>query len=63
MHNLTFWIISGYDDLETVKLIEEKDLHVIGVQNYHHVKFLLNSVQVWKLNYDFNIVYLHCFRF
>ena len=44
------FIDNGYDDLETVKLIERRDLEAIGVVNEDHQDYLLASVQILKEN-------------
>jgi hypothetical protein len=36
------FIDNGYDDLETVKLIEREDLEAIGVQSLAQQEFLLD---------------------
>ena len=42
------FIDNGYDDLETIKLIEREDLVAIGVKKQEHQDHLLSSVQVLK---------------
>lgn len=42
------FIDNGYDDLETVKLIEREDLIAIGVQSLEQQNYLLDSVRVLK---------------
>ena len=44
------FIDNGYDDLETVKLIERKDLEAIGVVKKDHQDYLLASVQILREN-------------
>ena len=44
------FIENGYDDLETVKLIERRDLEAIGVFNKDHQNYLLASVQILREN-------------
>ena len=39
---------NGYDDLETVKLIEREDLENIGVRRKNHQDYLLASVQILR---------------
>ena len=42
------FIDNGYDDLETVKLIQRQDLEAIGVMRKDQQEFLLASVKVLK---------------
>ena len=42
------FIDNGYDDLETVKLIQRKDLEAIGVTDTDHQEYLLAAVKVLK---------------
>ena len=44
------FIDNGYDDLETVKLIERRDLEAIGVVKKDHQDYLLASVQILREN-------------
>ena len=44
------FIDNGYDDLETVKLIERRDLEAIGVVKRDHQDYLLASVQILREN-------------
>ena len=44
------FIDNGYDDLETVKLVERRDLEAIGVVKKDHQDYLLASVQILKEN-------------
>ena len=39
---------NGYDDLETVKLIEREDLIAIGVSRSDHQEYLLASVRILR---------------
>ena len=39
---------NGYDDLETVKLIEVADLEAIGVMRSDHQDYLLASVRILR---------------
>ena len=42
------FIDNGYDDLETLKLIEKKDLEAIGVMKKDHQDYILAAVKVLK---------------
>ena len=42
------FIDNGYDNLETVKLIEREDLEAIGVMRKDHQDYLLASVKVLR---------------
>ena len=42
------FIYNGYDDLETVKLIQREDLEAIGVTDTDHQEYLLSAVKVLK---------------
>ena len=42
------FIDNGYDDLETLKLIEKEDLEAIGVMKKDHQDYLLAAVKVLK---------------
>ena len=44
------FIDNGYDDLETVKLIERRDLEAIEVVDKDHQDYLLASVQILREN-------------
>ena len=39
---------NGYDDMETVKLIERDDLIAIGVTRGDHQEYLLSSVRILR---------------
>ena len=42
------FIENGYDDMETVKLIEIQDLEAIGVTRSDHKKYLLENVRTLR---------------
>ena len=37
-----------------MKLIEHEDLRAIGVKNYHHIQYLLESVKVLLRDFEFD---------
>ena len=54
------FIDNGYDDLETVKLIEMEDLEAIGVMRKDHQDYLLASVKVLKERGAVWVYLLYC---
>ena len=54
------FIDNGYDDLETVKLIEMEDLEAIGVMRRDHQDYLLASVKVLRESGAAWVYLLYC---
>ena len=54
------FIDNGYDDLETIKLIEREDLEAIGVIKQDHQDYLLASVKVLKERGGAWVYLLYC---
>ena len=44
------FIENGYDDMETVKLIDIEDLEAIGVRRHDHKRYLLDNVKMLREN-------------